>query len=50
MNMVLEQVKIIGITHCKNVMEAVIRTAGEEIGMQKLTTKYKRNHSGKEET
>ena len=50
MNMVLEHVKIIGITQCKNVMEAVMRIAGEEIGMKKLTTKYKRNHSGKEET
>ena len=33
-NKVLEHVKITGLTHCRNVIQAAMRIVGEEVGMK----------------
>ena len=42
MNKVLEHVKITGFTHCRNVIQAAMRIAGEEVGMKKSNAKKKK--------
>ena len=39
MNKMLEHVKIKGFKHCKNVIQAAMRIAGEEVGMKESNAK-----------
>ena len=45
MNKVLEHVKITGFKHYRNVIQAALRIAGEENGMQKSNAKKKKEPS-----
>ena len=42
MNKVLEHVKITGITQCRNVLQAGMKSVGEKIGMKQPKTKKKK--------
>ena len=42
MNKVLENIKITGFTHCRNVIQVAMRIIGEEVGMKKSNTKKKK--------
>ena len=42
MNKVLENVKTTGFAHCRNVVQAAMRIAGEEVGMKKSNAKKKK--------
>ena len=42
MKKVLKHVKITGFTHCRNVMQAVMKIIGEEVAMKKSNARKKK--------